>query len=266
MKASGNTIIPIPCAAWPVFASSPIATNIHSNAKPNTTTRPNAASPSATLPCRRKPTAKPIATVTADAERQDRGVGDRPRREHRAARDRQRAQPVDEPLLEVLGRRDRRPDSREQDSRGDEAGHEDSRRTAPSRVDRAAEHVAVDQEEQRHLQRRHDDQLRCPGVAERRAARDRRACSRRARSTRAHRDGRGVWAMAVMRRSSFLCQAAADSARAMRRRRWRHVRSVRGRPRRASAGGARRRRSRRRRRRACAARRRGRRRPRPRRP
>jgi len=41
--------------------------NIHSKAKPQATTNANAASPSRALPWRRKPTAKAIATVTAEA-------------------------------------------------------------------------------------------------------------------------------------------------------------------------------------------------------
>ena len=105
-------------------------------------------------------------------EREDGGVGDRAGGEHGAARDRQRAQPVDEPLLEVLGGGDGGPDPGEEHPGGDEAGDEVVDVGDRAGVDRAAEHVAVDEEEQGHLQRGHHDQLRRPQVAKGRSAGD----------------------------------------------------------------------------------------------
>jgi hypothetical protein len=114
------------------------------------------------------------------APREDRRVRERARGEHRAARDRQRAEPVDDPVLEVLGHRGRGADAAEQDPGGDEPGDEEVDVVDPRDVDRAAEHVAVDQEEQRHLDGREDDQLRRPQVAQQRAAGDGQGAAREA--------------------------------------------------------------------------------------
>ena len=58
-----------------------------------------------------------IAVVTAGASDEDRGVGQRAAGEHRAPRDRERPQPVDEAPLDVLGHADRRPDAAEEHAR-----------------------------------------------------------------------------------------------------------------------------------------------------
>ena len=61
-------------------------------------------------------------------EREDRRVREHAGSEYRAARDRKRAQPVDEAALEVLGGGDGGPDPGEQHAGGDEAGDEVSSR------------------------------------------------------------------------------------------------------------------------------------------
>ncbi len=57
--------MPIPWAACALPANRPMVMNTHSNANPNRITSPKAASPSIGEPCRRNPTAKAIAAVTA---------------------------------------------------------------------------------------------------------------------------------------------------------------------------------------------------------
>src|SRR5581483_8452461 len=64
-NVSGKTSMAMPCAACALPDTSPIVTNIHSNANPNTLHRPNARSAWGTSVCSRNPTANPIAVVTA---------------------------------------------------------------------------------------------------------------------------------------------------------------------------------------------------------
>ena len=183
MNANGNTIIPIPCAAWALPANSPMVMNSHSKANPNAITRPNAASSVERRAVEAEANRERDRDGHGRGQGEDQRVGDRPRGEHAAPRDRERAQPVDEPLLEVLRRRHRGADAAEQHAGGDEPGHEVVHVGQPGDVDRATEQVAVDQEEHRHLERRHDDQLRRAHVAQERAAGDRRGAPDQAGAT-----------------------------------------------------------------------------------
>ena len=156
----------MPCAAWPVPAN-----EAHRDEQPLEGEAEDDHEPE-----RREPVGEAAVEAEADrerdrdgdggGEREDGGVGDRAGGEHGAARDRQRAQPVDEAVLEVLGGGDGGADAGEEHAGGDEAGHEVVDVGDRAGVDRAAEHVAVDEEEQGHLQRGHHDQLRRPAGSE----------------------------------------------------------------------------------------------------
>lgn len=62
---TGKTSSDMPGAARTLPAIRPIHTNTHMKAKPNSVHGPKAARASSTPPCRRNPTAKPMAVVTA---------------------------------------------------------------------------------------------------------------------------------------------------------------------------------------------------------
>ena len=182
MNTSGNTIIPMPWAACALPANRPIVMNSHSNANPKTITSPNAASPSIAEPWRLNPTANAIgdgergapgeeavSAIARAASTEPRGIGsERSRSMNPCSRSSAIAAAV--------------PDAGEQHSGRDEPGHQVVDVGHPGDVDRAAEHVAVDQEEQRHLDRGEHDQLRRAHVAQQRATRDGQRCSWRARS------------------------------------------------------------------------------------
>src|SRR4029450_11481752 len=105
--------------------------NPHSNANPNTRHSPNARNASASEPWIRNPTAKPIAVVIAS----DQG---------RTTVSASARQVIDTPPRAG----GRRPHAGEQHAGGDEPGHQEvDVADAAGAVDRAAEHVAEDQQE-----------------------------------------------------------------------------------------------------------------------
>ena len=114
-----------------------------------------------TLVWTRQPTMKPTTTIRHDDEHVAHEVGERAAGQHRGARHRQRAEALDEALVQVLGEADAGLDRAEHDRLREDAGHQvvDVVRNARD-ADRAAEHVAEHQHEDDRLDRREHEQLR----------------------------------------------------------------------------------------------------------
>ena len=80
--------------------------------------------------------------------------------EHRRARHRERAEAVDQALLDVLGQPERGHEPAERDRLHDDARHQEVDVVERARVDRAAEHVDEQQHEHDRLDRVRDQQVR----------------------------------------------------------------------------------------------------------
>ena len=103
-----NTIIPHALRGLGIAGEQPHGDEQPLEGKPERDHEPNAARPSSAEPCRLNPTANAIAAVNAVLHATS-AVSASARAQHRGARDRQRAQPVDESVLEILGHRGRGP-------------------------------------------------------------------------------------------------------------------------------------------------------------
>jgi hypothetical protein len=133
--------------------------NIHSNANPNKMPSANAATEEPRPACSRKPTAKPLAVVTASdqASRPESGHGST--RHDRRPGNGQRTEPVEEAVLDVLGHARGRAATDKQDGGGDKTRDQEVNVTQPSGADGAPEHVAKDKQEEGALDGAQDDQL-----------------------------------------------------------------------------------------------------------
>ena len=130
-------------------------------------------------------------------------VGERAADEHRRARHRQRPEPLDEALLEILGEADAGGERAEHDGLDEDAGHQEVDVVVDAgHLDRAAEDVAEHQHEDDRLDRREHEELRVAAQVQQVAPRHRERVG--------DRPGRGAQRGAVRsgRRSSACGHAA----------------------------------------------------------
>ena len=101
----------------------------------------------------------PVTTRIVGRERVRHDVGERPPGEHRRARHRQRAEAVDQPLVQVLVEPERGDEPAEGDVLDDDPRDQEVDVAEAGRLDRAAEHVAEQQHEHDRLDREREQQL-----------------------------------------------------------------------------------------------------------
>ena len=105
----------------------------------------------------RQPTTKPVSGHERDRQERADQVGDGVAGQHAGARDRQRVEAVDRPVVAVVGERDRDAEAAEDDRLGEDPAHQELLVAAAARhVDRAAE----DEREQQHEHDRLDRRVR----------------------------------------------------------------------------------------------------------
>ena len=102
---------------------------------------------------------RPVASRTATDSAFVDHVGERPPGEHGRPRHRQRSEPVDEPLREVLGQPEGRHEPAEGDVLHDDPGDQEVDVVVARRADRPAEHVGEQQHEHDRLDRGADQQV-----------------------------------------------------------------------------------------------------------
>ena len=111
----------------------------------------------------RQPTTKPVDHEDDEDPGVVDDVGEGPPGQDGRARHRQRAEPIDDPLVDVVGHPDRRRRGGEDDRLGEDPGHQERRVVAAAGdVDRAAEHEDEEQHEHDRLEDGEDRQLRDP--------------------------------------------------------------------------------------------------------
>ena len=160
-NTSGNTQMkPSDCAVSGLRALIPTNALIHENTYAKPSTSANARMISGTEPLGRKPTAKPMTSMTSNVTKFVSKIGGGPADEYRGLRDRQRPEPVDDAGGEVLGEAETGRQRAEHGGHDDDPGQQVVDVADVSRVDRAAEHVAEQQHEEHGLHEQIDDEHR----------------------------------------------------------------------------------------------------------